>query len=514
MIGQARIFLPATNGHDYSYQLMTDYGEDAAFMGDSAALGVAVTLLAHGKPVDQVFYQNAMIVNGTRLDSPSAFTLLGYGYGDNPVEQIGAQIAIPVRIEGNRGYIGNVVETKRDFQVDPNAFNPIEAYITTQGFNQGNLNIFSAFTQVTIGPSLLEYGTEISYFWTSLLKCIESPKITSSAPPPVLTPEPGPVLTPEPEPNEPITLPPPGSNPPPASGDNSNQIPSDAWYVDEFDGGASPMLGGWRMYAPTSTEQYLQSKAISDSAQTQVGLTVNMTQAGTLSVRFKTSSEDGYDKFQIFVDGLQVVALSGEMSEFAVFPYDLPAGSYDILFRYAKDSSVSVGDDCVYIDWVAITGAGSVTAYLNENESTPATTTPGGSESAPAAQTIVSETFSDDSWRNTFTIQAGESYFSLYEQQLRITPPMDGTRPVLRLAIPSTTSTYELAFDWTLTTMNDYIAIRSDQGQISYVWADEKGLGSGPTSVTFTGAQWVELEFSNGMNGTPLYIDNFTLAVQ
>ncbi len=90
-----------------------------------------------------------------------------------------------------------------------------------------------------------------------------------------------------------------------------------------------------------------RSGAIGDSKATS--LILQMTGAGSLTFRYKISSELSYDKLTIFKDRGQAITTSGEQ-EWREYTFSFTGdGEHTAEFRYAKDSSVSKGSDCVWV---------------------------------------------------------------------------------------------------------------------------------------------------------------------
>lgn len=70
---------------------------------------------------------------------------------------------------------------------------------------------------------------------------------------------------------------------------------------------------------------------------------------GTLSFDWKVSSESGFDKALLLVDGRQIVNISGERGWETVSQPVSGTGSHSIEWRYSKDGSVARGNDCAWI---------------------------------------------------------------------------------------------------------------------------------------------------------------------
>jgi len=71
---------------------------------------------------------------------------------------------------------------------------------------------------------------------------------------------------------------------------------------------------------------------------------------GTANFWYRVSSESGHDYFNFYVDGAQVLHLSGTVAFTNYATPLLPAGSHELKWEYVKDASNSVGADTVWID--------------------------------------------------------------------------------------------------------------------------------------------------------------------
>ena len=98
-----------------------------------------------------------------------------------------------------------------------------------------------------------------------------------------------------------------------------------------------------------------RSGRISDSGRTS--LTTTVQGKGTLTFKWKVSSEQSYDKLHFIVDGTEVTNISGT-ANWATYTRTLTTdGSHTIEWKYDKDGSVSSGSDCGWIDDVVWTPA-------------------------------------------------------------------------------------------------------------------------------------------------------------
>ena len=93
-----------------------------------------------------------------------------------------------------------------------------------------------------------------------------------------------------------------------------------------------------------------RSGAISDNQSTWVE--IDVTNAPCLvSFSWKTSSESGYDLLHCYLDGNEMLSpISGIMENWATVSIAVAeSGTHTIRFEYAKDSSVSNGEDCGWV---------------------------------------------------------------------------------------------------------------------------------------------------------------------
>ncbi len=108
-----------------------------------------------------------------------------------------------------------------------------------------------------------------------------------------------------------------------------------------------------------------QSGSIGDSASSWMQTTVSG--AGTLSFWWKVSSENDWDFLTLYVDGASVDEISGQTSWIRVTRKVSGTGSHTIRWKYTKDSSVSSGSDCGWVDQVSWTRATQYKVAFNAN---------------------------------------------------------------------------------------------------------------------------------------------------
>ena len=115
------------------------------------------------------------------------------------------------------------------------------------------------------------------------------------------------------------------------------------------------------------------SGTITDSQQSTIQTTV--IGPGTLAFWWKVSSESSYDFLTFYIGTTSQASISGEVN-WAQKTFSVPAGLQTLTWTYAKDSSVSSGQDKAWLDQVSYTPTGPpvITAqpqglYLNQGQS-------------------------------------------------------------------------------------------------------------------------------------------------
>ena len=122
-----------------------------------------------------------------------------------------------------------------------------------------------------------------------------------------------------------------------------------------FSESASP----WRIDTGTysTAPGSARSGVISDNGSTS--LTTTVQGKGTLSFKWKVSSEGYYDKLHLFIDGQEIVSDFSGTRGWETYTRTITAdGSHTVEWRYTKDGSVSSGSDCGWVDDVVWTPEG------------------------------------------------------------------------------------------------------------------------------------------------------------
>ena len=92
-----------------------------------------------------------------------------------------------------------------------------------------------------------------------------------------------------------------------------------------------------------------KSSGISDNETTALFITIETSSESEVSFYYKVSSESNWDKLCFKIDGTEKGDWSG-MVAWAQASYTLTPGSHELRWEYSKDSSMSSGSDCAWID--------------------------------------------------------------------------------------------------------------------------------------------------------------------
>jgi hypothetical protein len=98
-----------------------------------------------------------------------------------------------------------------------------------------------------------------------------------------------------------------------------------------------------------------------NNCNSDLTITLNVTEASPISYYRKVSSESGYDKFSFAIDDNTMEELSGEVN-WGQASFDVTPGNHTFRFRYSKDYSTSEGSDCAWIDNIVFPLSGQVLA--------------------------------------------------------------------------------------------------------------------------------------------------------
>ncbi|MCD8479014.1 MAG: fibronectin type III domain-containing protein [Candidatus Cloacimonetes bacterium] len=105
-----------------------------------------------------------------------------------------------------------------------------------------------------------------------------------------------------------------------------------------------------------------KSGTISHNQTSTMSTTRILSSPGTISFRYKVSSESGYDYLRFYVDGVQQNQWSGTV-DWTEATYNLAAGTRELSWTYYKDGSVSSGSDCAWIDYIVFPASTAPSAF-------------------------------------------------------------------------------------------------------------------------------------------------------
>ena len=97
----------------------------------------------------------------------------------------------------------------------------------------------------------------------------------------------------------------------------------------------------------------VKSGAISHSSDTDLILTYEVGENDSIAFYYKVSSESNYDKLIFYIDNQEKNNWSGTVA-WTRAQYAVTAGTHTFKWEYHKDSSVSSGSDCAWIDFVIL----------------------------------------------------------------------------------------------------------------------------------------------------------------
>jgi hypothetical protein len=105
-----------------------------------------------------------------------------------------------------------------------------------------------------------------------------------------------------------------------------------------------------------STDKYsgiyaAKAGTITHNQNTSLSLSLNITEAGTVSFFDKVSSEANYDYFRFFIDGVQQAQWSGSVN-WALQSYPVNPGTRTFTWTYFKDQGVNSGSDTAWLDHI------------------------------------------------------------------------------------------------------------------------------------------------------------------
>jgi hypothetical protein len=119
-------------------------------------------------------------------------------------------------------------------------------------------------------------------------------------------------------------------------------------YPWEFDGAADWFLTESSAYEGLYAAQ---SGDISDNQESTLEVELDVIAAAEMSFWVKVSSEGNWDYLRFYVDNNQLGEWSGEVG-WTEQTYEIEAGNHTFKWSYEKDTSVSSGSDCGWVDYI------------------------------------------------------------------------------------------------------------------------------------------------------------------
>lgn len=104
---------------------------------------------------------------------------------------------------------------------------------------------------------------------------------------------------------------------------------------------------------PYEGQYCVKSGAINHSQETSLTLTYLVGENDSIAFYYKVSSESNYDKLYFYIDNVEKNNWSGSVS-WSRAQYAVTSGTHTFTWKYKKDTSVSSGSDCAWIDFVIL----------------------------------------------------------------------------------------------------------------------------------------------------------------
>lgn len=97
----------------------------------------------------------------------------------------------------------------------------------------------------------------------------------------------------------------------------------------------------------------IKSGDINDNQSTEITLTYEVSSNDSISFYYKVSSEKDWDKLIFYIDNLEKGAWSGEEA-WTQATFSVEEGTHTFKWKYLKDSSMSNGEDCAWVDYIIL----------------------------------------------------------------------------------------------------------------------------------------------------------------
>lgn len=102
---------------------------------------------------------------------------------------------------------------------------------------------------------------------------------------------------------------------------------------------------------------------LADRTESRMTISWNAPVDDSISFYYKVSSEESYDKFTFFIDGVEKLSASGNV-DWTRASFPVAAGNRIFSFSYTKDYSFSRDSDCVWIDNVVFPFTGRLSEFV------------------------------------------------------------------------------------------------------------------------------------------------------
>ena len=105
--------------------------------------------------------------------------------------------------------------------------------------------------------------------------------------------------------------------------------------------------------SPYEGQYCVKSGTISHNQETSLNLTVEAGEPDSIAFYYKVSSEGSWDKLFFYIDNVEQDNWSGTIA-WSRAQYPVSEGTHTFTWKYKKDTSVSSGSDCCWIDFVIL----------------------------------------------------------------------------------------------------------------------------------------------------------------
>ncbi len=118
---------------------------------------------------------------------------------------------------------------------------------------------------------------------------------------------------------------------------------------------------GWQISDDAQEGNHsMQNVDINDNQTASISITMDVAADGEISFWKKVSSENNYDYLRFYINGQSQGEWCGEAA-WTEETFDVSAGEVTFEWKYEKDTSVSNGSDCGWIDMITFPGGGAMT---------------------------------------------------------------------------------------------------------------------------------------------------------